>query len=130
LQEHAGAFVKFSVVGVIGFLVDAAVLFASMRYLGAGPLAGRAASVPAAMISTWLLNRAFTFAVRRRASAREAARYALAKGAGLLANLSIYSAIVFLIPQNGYPLMALVAATGAAAILNFALLRKFVFPAG
>src|SRR2546423_510705 len=51
---------RFGVVGVIGFVVDAAVLTAAIA-LGLGPWLGRALSYLVAATTTFALNRAWTF---------------------------------------------------------------------
>ena len=92
----------FGGVGVIGFAVDAIILFVAIEFGGAGPLIGRVFSIFAAMMTTWYLNRTFTFGTASHSYFSEIARYALAKGAGLAANLSIYTAIVLMTPVNDY----------------------------
>ena len=55
---------SFSVVGAIGFVVDAAALYVAMHVLGAGRYAGRLLYLCAAT-STWALNRCYTFRAQR-----------------------------------------------------------------
>ena len=120
-------FTMFGAVGVIGFAVDAIILFIAIAFAGAGPFSGRFISISAAMMTTWYLNRTLTFRVKSDNLVSEVARYAFAKAVGLLANLSIYSAIVLLTPDRAYPLFALIAASGASLVINFGLVRRFVF---
>jgi putative flippase GtrA len=51
---------SFSVIGVLGFLVDAGVLYVAL-FWDLGLYAGRAASSMSAASATWLLNRRHTF---------------------------------------------------------------------
>jgi putative flippase GtrA len=53
-------FLRFGLVGVIGFAVDASTL-AMMLMADAGVLRGRAVSYVAAASCTWALNRRWTF---------------------------------------------------------------------
>lgn len=122
-------FLRFGVVGVIGFAVDAVVLYIVMKGFGAGPLSGRAVSIAAAMTSTWLLNRIFTFRVKSPARPNEVVRYAAVKGVGLIANLSVYSGLVLVSPSHAYPLVPLIVASFASMAINFSLVKRFVFPA-
>ncbi len=60
LGRLAVQFGKFGVVGVIGLVVDTAVLYAGLA-LGLEFFAARVPSFFAAATATWALNRAFTF---------------------------------------------------------------------
>jgi putative flippase GtrA len=62
----SGQFLRFGIVGGIGFLVDAGLLWLLLQ-LGLGYYSGRLASFLAAATTTWILNRSFTF---RRESPR------------------------------------------------------------
>jgi putative flippase GtrA len=55
-----GQFLRFGIVGGIGFLVDAGLLHL-MLVAGLGHYGGRAVSFLAAVTTTWILNRSFTF---------------------------------------------------------------------
>lgn len=127
LPDNLKRFAIFGVVGFIGFAVDAVVLYVVMKGFGAGPLSGRVVSIFAAMMTTWYLNRVFTFQVKSRARPEEIVRYAAVKGIGLFANLGIYTAIVLASPPDAYPLVALVVASLASMIINFSLVKRFVF---
>src|ERR1700723_2275120 len=50
----------FSAIGVLGFVVDAGVLYVAL-YWGLGLYGGRAVSYLSAVSATWLLNRRYTF---------------------------------------------------------------------
>lgn len=119
--------ILFGSVGVIGFAVDAALLFVAIEFAGAGPITGRFISIFGAMMTTWRLNRTFTFSITSGSSFSEIVRYASAKAAGLVANLTIYTAIVLVTPEHAFPLVALVVASGASLLINFALVKRYVF---
>ena len=70
----------YSLVGVIGFIIDATVLTVLVVRLGMTPLTGRCISFSAATLVTWLLNRRIVFFSRsdsRSGLYREYARYLL-----------------------------------------------------
>jgi putative flippase GtrA len=56
----SGEILRFGVVGVVGFVVDAGVLTLGL-WAGAGPWLGRVLSYLAAATTTFSLNRAWTF---------------------------------------------------------------------
>src|ERR1019366_77185 len=58
-------FVRFGLVGCVGFVVDSAVLYAAISFLGTGPYLGRVLSYLVAATTTWFLNRPTTFSDRR-----------------------------------------------------------------
>jgi len=60
-QASIVQFIKFGIVGVIGFVVDAGVLTLCMQSFGMGPYEGRGVSFLIAVTTTWLCNRLFTF---------------------------------------------------------------------
>ncbi|WP_408161241.1 GtrA family protein [Caballeronia jiangsuensis] len=56
-------FLRFDFAGVVGFVVDAGVLYAALS-LGCGPYLGRVISFLCAAFVTWQINRRITFARR------------------------------------------------------------------
>ena len=55
-----GQFLRFGIVGGIGFVVDAGLLWLLLKF-GFGYYGGRLISFLAAATTTWILNRSFTF---------------------------------------------------------------------
>jgi putative flippase GtrA len=93
------AFIRFGMVGVAGFTVDALVLHAMVGIVGLDPFSGRLVSFSVAVFTTWLLNRSFTFRhPTRHGPVRQAFLYALVQGAGGLANIGAYSAAIAMVP--------------------------------
>jgi putative flippase GtrA len=92
------AFVRFGVVGVIGFVVDAGVLYlVTQALLRLDPFTGQAIAFAAAVSVTWLLNRAWTFkAAAPKGGVRQAALYVGVQCAGLAATFTVYSAVIIL----------------------------------
>ena len=122
-------FLRFGVVGVIGFVVDTAVLYAGLA-LGAGLYLGRAVSYVAAATTTWALNRAWTFRTRRAGPgvAAQWARFAALNLVGFAANYGTYAALVAFTATH--PVLAVAAGSLAGMGFNFALSRRYVFRAG
>jgi putative flippase GtrA len=127
LPRCAGPLVSFGIVGFLGFAVDAIFLFVAIKGFGFSSVEGRIASISAAMLTTWVLNRIFTFKVASKAKSSEFAWYAASKSVGLAVNMLIYAAILQTLPTEGYPLFALVIASFASLTINFILVKRFVF---
>jgi len=114
---------RFLSVGSVGFLVDAGVLLVAMM-LGAGPYAGRAVSIGIAAVTTWRLNRRYTFAASGLSEIEEGARYfsGVALGSGL--NYTIYA---LLIGADLHPIGSLIVASGLVMAFSYAFYRFVVF---
>ena len=110
------AFIRFGLVGVAGFTVDAGVLHLATLFGGLNPIAGRFVSFPVAVAATWLLNRTFTFKnqTSHHPPLRQALVYLGVQTCGGAANISVYSLALTLEP--GFRHMLLIPlAFGAAA---------------
>jgi putative flippase GtrA len=93
------AFVRFGLVGAAGFGVDWVILHAMMDVVRLNWFTGRLVSFSVAVLTTWLLNRSFTFReANRSAPIRQAFIYALVQGAGGIANIAAYSAAIAAAP--------------------------------
>ena len=93
------AFLRFGVVGAVGFVVDALALHALTGLVGLNPFVGQAIAFPAAVLVTWPLNRAWTF--RRGGQSgrlKQAAVYFGVQCAGFAANYVVYSAALMTMP--------------------------------
>jgi putative flippase GtrA len=122
-------FVWFMAIGVVGFLVDAA-LFASLNSGYEWSIgAARAVSASCSIVTTWALNRRFTFAARRsRLWRAELARYVVGQGAGLIVNLGTFALILRLAPSlRSAPIIALALGATAALLFNFLTARVLAF---
>ena len=122
-------FFRFLLVGAAGFLVEAAILSYLCNIRGFGPYTGRAVSFSVAVVTTWLLNRTFTFKVRayRRPHA-EFLRYLVVSALGLATNLGVYGVAVSIVYwMRRYPALALVPASLAGMAINYMGARYFAF---
>ncbi|WP_052389343.1 GtrA family protein [Belnapia moabensis] len=126
-----GEFLRFGVVGVAGFIVDAGVLTAGIA-LGTGPWIGRVLSYLAAATTTFALNRAWTFRAARQEGGlgRQWLLFLLVNVLGFLCNYGTYAALVGGVPLvAAHPVIGVAAGSLAGLAANFLMSRRFVFGA-
>ena len=117
----------FVLVGLIAFFVDAIVLTFLSMWAGISAILARIPSFLAAVITTWLLNRRYSFRTRAPASFQEFFHYLGAMIIGLSANLVTFIIIVSLSQiAADVPVLALVPATAAGMVSNFVLGRMIL----
>lgn len=124
----AREFLRFGVVGTIGFVVDTAVLYGTFA-LGAGPYSGRVVSYLAAATTTWALNRAWTFRGRGTGPAgRQWALFLAVNLVGFAFNYGTYAALIAFVPEVArHPVLGVAAGALAGMVGNFLLSRQLVF---
>jgi putative flippase GtrA len=124
----AQEFLRFGVVGTIGFVADTAVLYGALA-LGAGLYLGRAVSYVAAATVTWALNRAWTFRGRGGGAVhRQWALFVAVNLVGFVLNYGTYAALVAFVPVvAAHPVLGVAAGSLAGMFANFALSRALVF---
>lgn len=121
-------FAKFGVVGVIGLLVDTAVLYGGLA-LGLEFFAARIPSFFAAATATWALNRAFTF----RGAAdeplhRQWAKFIAANAIGGVVNYGVSVGLESSVQTVAeHPFLAVAAGSIAGMFFNFAASKHLVF---
>ena len=117
-------FVRFGMVGVIGFAVAAGVLQALMA-LGLGPVGARAIAIPVAVLATWSLNRTFTFPQAQQGPMLASlARYVAVSATGAAVNFAVYTALVL---AGVPPFAALAVASVTAMFVNYLGSKHFAF---
>ncbi len=124
LSDLAGQFLRFGLVGLLGFVIDTGLTLALQRLASLPPFAARPPAIVAAMLVTWWLNRAFSFRVAAPLSSL--GRYALVVAVAALLNY-----LLFLVGV-GYGMgtvAAIVAATAVSMIFSFLGYRYFAFGA-
>ena len=118
---------RFGVVGVVGFGIDTATVYALRGRLGLYG-AGMVAYFVAAS-ANWALNRAWTFRGRGTGRAhRQWAMFLVANLGGLILNRGTYAALIA--TSNlciTYPVLAVAAGAIAGMFANFAASRHLVF---
>ncbi|WP_207539800.1 GtrA family protein [Sabulicella rubraurantiaca] len=126
IRQMISQFLRFGVVGGVGFLVDAGVLMAALA-LGMDKYSGRALSYLAAVSTTFALNRAWTFRDRKGGGrvATQWGRFAALNLVGFTANYGTYALLVGL--AGVHPLPAVAAGSLAGMGFNFFLSRRYVF---
>ena len=122
-------FFKFSLVGTLGFVVDAASLQLLVSLAGINPYASRLFSYLLAATTTWWLNRRFTFAACDDACWKgQWLRYLVVNAAGGGVNYGVYALFVFLselVSQHLY--LGVAAGSIAGLAVNFTASRYLVF---
>ncbi|MEM7224888.1 MAG: GtrA family protein [Pseudomonadota bacterium] len=122
-----GQFLRFGVVGVIGFVVDAGTL-AVLLNLGLGLYSGRLVSFLLALTVTWALNRRFTFRDKSPERARQWGRFAVVATLGGAINYGVYAWMVsHLASVAAWPTIGVAAGSLASYLFNFSASRVFVF---
>ena len=122
-------FAKFCVVGTIGFVADAGMLYLLMSMAGLDPYTGRLFSFLFAATVTWTLNRNYTFrSSAPTPRARQWARFVTANAVGGVLNYGVYSVLIL---SGGWfleaPVLAVAVGSIAGLAFNFTASRKFVF---
>jgi putative flippase GtrA len=128
--EGQRQFLKFCLVGGIGFVVDAGTLTLMTRYGGIGPIVARLISMFVfGMTTTWLLNRSLTFRAQSGGSVlAEYLRFAAANAIGNSINFAIHAGLVETSPLvHDYPALGAVAGTAVGLAFNFTSSKYFVF---
>jgi len=123
-------FLKFSLVGGIGFVVDAGTLWLMTRFVGLDPwTAGIISTFVFGMTTTWLLNRSFTFRDQRGGQIwAEYLRFASANIVGNLISVGVFSLLVATFSLfYHYPVLGKVMGVGVGLIFNFTGSKYFVF---
>lgn len=120
-------FARFTMVGVLGFIVDSTVLYLCLHGIGFGLYSGRLVSYLFAASTTWYLNRTLTFG-DRSPPARQWARFIATNGIGAMVNYGSYSLIVALLPPGIFvPLLGVAVGAVAGLGFNFTASRRLVF---
>jgi putative flippase GtrA len=120
-------FFRFGLVGLVGLVIDTAMVYGARHTLGLYG-AGAVAYVVAATVN-WALNRVFTFRDRRpSAMHRQWAMFLLTNMAGFVLNRGTYALLVTFVPlAAAQPVIATSAGSVAGMFVNFSLSRRLVF---
>jgi putative flippase GtrA len=128
-MKIAGQFIRFSIIGAAGFMIDVAVLYLA-HDLGLDLYSARIVSFISAATFTWAGNRLFTFRgdLRRgRKMAGEWAVYLAAMTLGGLINYGTYALLIAFSPLfHDHPWMAVAGGTAGGLLVNFLSARKIL----
>jgi putative flippase GtrA len=118
---------RFGITGLIGFVVDAAVLVYLLGHSAFTPATARCVSFPVALIVTWLVNRSWSFADRAKPRiGADMAGYVAVQVLGFLVNYAVYLALASGYPTAGIaPVLALAIGSATSALLTFILLNSW-----
>jgi putative flippase GtrA len=120
-------FLRFACVGAVGFAVDGGILTSLMR-MGWEPLQARLVSFAAAVVTTWLLNKAWTFGATAPTSRNDGVRYAGVQIVGALINLAIFTLLMAAFPVfRQVPWVPLAMAALVALAFNYLATKHLVF---
>jgi len=121
----------FAISGLIGFVVDAAIVQFLVREWLVNPYEARIVSFLAAATTTWGFNRKFTFAGKGGASRRrELFRYIIAMAGGFAFNYGAYAACVAMFQLvREWPAIGVAAGSAAGAVVNFLTSKYWIFRA-
>lgn len=119
-------FMRFFVVGIVGFVANAAIVELLARE--GRPLVAQLIAFPIAATVTWWLNRQYTFGASQHRVHHEWLRYILGNFLGWAANNGVYVWLVLHFPlAYQHPSIAVAAGSVSGMFFNFAVLRWVVF---
>lgn len=123
-------FLKFSMVGGVGFVVDAGTYYMLTHYLGGGLVSSRfVSSLVFGMTTTFVLNNFLTF--RGQGSGSIFSRYVKFATANIIGNLLNIGTHAVLVENlalfHRIPLLGVVAGTFVGLVFNFVGSKYFVF---
>ncbi len=124
---------SFVLIGLVGYVVDAAITYAGAKYGGLSPELARPPGFIVATAVNFLLNRVITFRHSSAPFVRAFARYVVVASAGLAINYGVYSACLLLAPSLGIEVIPAIlpifvaAGAGVAMVLTFVGFRFFAF---
>lgn len=119
---------RFGVVGSVGFIVDASLLWLFMS-LGFNPYLGRLMSFPTALIVTWILNHKWTFGATQDSHRKgHFQRYVAVQLTGMFINYSTYSLVLMTFGTDDLTVFAaLVSGSFVGMFINFCGARYIAF---
>jgi putative flippase GtrA len=117
----------FALVGVVGFVVDAATLYV-MAAVGVGIRWGRVVSYLFAVTTTWALNRRYTFRGPSGYSLLgEWARFCTSQLAGAAVNLGVYYLLIRISFVADHPVIGVAAGSLSGLLINFVVAKVVVY---
>lgn len=126
-RNCANGFMRFGLVGVLGFIVDSGILCAAIG-LGLDHYSSRGISFFCAVTVTWLANRKLTFSQKGRPTLSEWSRYVVANIAGSIVNLAVYTIMIYTILfVSRFPIIGVGVGSISGMYLNYTLSRRVVF---
>ena len=129
-RKGAAQFLRFGIVGGIGFLVDAGLLWLLLK-AGFGYYGGRLVSFLAAATTTWILNRSFTFRRESSSASHPAGEWLAYLGLmviGGVVNYGTYAAAIELSDLvRRFPTLGVALGSIAGMLINFWTAKTMIF---
>ncbi|WP_341367179.1 GtrA family protein [Yoonia sp. BS5-3] len=127
-SELVTQIMRFGVVGSVGFIVDASLLWLFLS-LGVNPYLGRLMSFPIALVTTWALNHKWTFGATHHAHRKgHFRRYLGVQLTGMSVNYMTYSLVITILGRDDFVILsALVAGSFVGMFINFCGARYIAF---
>ncbi len=126
----ARQFMRFCLVGGVGFAVDAGLLWLLLQTTALGPYLARIVSFLTAATVTWRLHRSFTFpaAAKHVPGGRQWAVFVAINAGGAIVNYGVYALLVATTSLfSARPVLAVAVGSAVALIVNFVANRQWVF---
>lgn len=121
-------FLRFCVVGTVGFVIDAGILQLLVSGVDANPYLARIFSFLVAASATWWMNRRYTFEVEHRATHAEWMRYVAFMVLGALVNYGAFAITITVWElARAQPWLGVAAGSVAGLGINFLTSRRLVF---
>lgn len=123
---------RFVVIGGVGFVVDAGLLYLLLQFIPA-PFLLRLVTFPVAVTVTWWLNRSWTFADRPSgaSTSQEYGLYVAVQVVGAAVNYLAYSAVLLRYGTSPeLAMLGMVVGSACGLFVNFAGARLVVFRRG
>ncbi len=122
-------FFRFALVGTLGFAIDGGLVQALVSMAQADPYLARVASFLAAVTTTWMLHRRYTFpASAGRRAGSQWSLYMMTSIIGALVNVGVYTGCLLTWQFfRIYPILAVAMGTLPALAINFTASRQIVF---
>lgn len=128
-KQEMSALTKFALIGVIGFCVDAGLLYLAVYVLSAPLITARVVSILVSVLVTWVLNRNWTFYVRNVESIwLELLKYLGSRSVGAATNILIFSALVSMRPAHlNTPVVATPLSSAMTMLINYIMVRLLIY---
>ena len=138
LRARLERILKFATTGGIGFVIDVGTLTLLNAGFGVNPYVARVFAIAVAMVSTWLINRRWTWKVHEkttdaRAVVAEGVRYVTVAVGAALVNYGIYAATLYTLDGliDGFddllPPVSAVVGTAVAMFVSWFGYSRFAF---
>ena len=138
LRARLERILKFATTGGIGFVIDVGTLTLLNAGFGVNPYVARVFAIAVAMVSTWLINRRWTWKVHEkttgaRAVVAEGVRYVTVAVGAAVVNYGVYAATLYTLDGlvDGFddllPPVAAVVGTAVAMFVSWFGYSRFAF---